>query len=445
MTKLKKQTSFELERIHIHFNSIYTNEDMKKAFMKHLENEFNPEPFEFCLKVKHFESTKEDQEKVKLFFEIYDNYITKNSPKEINLSSDNIVKFKKQNERQLNNRNKWISELIDHFDILYRVINSQLLYDVFPRFIRTDLCINTVKSHIKDYTVVENREAYDFPYKDDDFKSEIVTDIDVEFMNRMMEDGYDWELVFSDKKLQMNTFYLKTNCFPNVSFLKDSSIQKFESIIPFAFQECIDAFVPIQQVKKYDQALKDIKCTCYMDGKESMRQYPEKITTKRSNACFDVLVKFPIPGTTLRRGVDATTTFFDKNGNWVRIMKPIVPSFVSDPKDWEKSYKDMRDGKMINFHLAPSFMRFQLTPISENTTKYTYIHILTIFGSPILKKMIKTMIQLRAKSLRKDLISSIENFVENLKKENELEIEKDGYSRLNSDAMKYWKEENLKE
>eukprot|EP01080_Neovahlkampfia_damariscottae_P003760 gene3760-6648_t len=434
-------TSFELDRIHIHFNSIYTNEDMKNSFMKHLESEFNTEPFEFVLKVKEFESEEEEKLKLKLFFEIYDTYIIKNSPKEINLSAENLENFRKKNKIQLEDRNTNLLEN-EPFDILKRIIHSQLLHDVFPRFIRSDLCIKTIKLHQRDSKVVEKREVYDFPYKDEDFTSEIVTDIDIEFMNRLMKDGYDWELVFSDKKLQMNTFYFKNEYFPNVSFLKDSNIQKFESIIPFGLQHCIDALVPISQVKKYDRAIVDIKCKSYLDGDESLKKYPDQMKMKRSNAVFNITAKLPVPGSKQRRGLDATTTYFDHKGNWIRIMKPIIQNFIKKPNDWEKSHKEKIDGKTTKFYAMPSFLKFQLTPISENKTKYTYIHIFNICGSFMMKKMTKTVIQMRAKGLRSDLLSNIQKFDENMKKEAEENLENDGYSKLNRDAFRYCKEEH---
>eukprot|EP01080_Neovahlkampfia_damariscottae_P012228 gene12228-5814_t len=312
---------------------------MNKAFMKHLESEYNTEPFEFVLKVKQFEATNDEKLKLDVFFEIYDTYIVKNAPKEINLSAENLENFRK-------------------------IIHSQLLHDVFPRFIRTELCIKTIRQLETDSTVFEKREVYDFPYQDEDFNIDIVTDIDVEFMNRLMKDGYDWELIFSDKKLQMNSFYLKMDYLTNVSFFKNSNIQKYESIIPFGLQHCIEALAPISQLKKYDKAVQHLECTSYFSGEESMSKYPDKISTKRSNACYEALLKMPVPGFKFRRGTEVCTTFFDKKGNWVRIVKPMIPSFIKEPKDWERVHKDQN----MEFYAMPNFMRFQLTPISENKT-----------------------------------------------------------------------------
>ena len=254
-----------------------------------------------------------------------------------------------------------------------------MYHDVFPRFIRSDLCLKVIKEFQKDPNVVEHRQIIDFSYKDDDFKIPIITDQDVKFMNRLMEDGYDWELVFTDKKLQMNSFVLNRCYFPNVSFLKNSNVYKFESIIPFDLEHCIDALCPISELKKYDSAVKKMDLISYLNAEESKKQFPDEIASKRSNAVFEVLIKLPIPGLSHRKSEDIVSTYYDKDGSWIRVIKMGVPSFIKKESDWSKVHKKEIDGKNVSFYAIPGMMQFKLTKVSENSTKYSQIHGSSLF------------------------------------------------------------------
>jgi hypothetical protein len=220
--------------------------------------------------------------------------------------------------------------------------------------------------------VLELKQIYDFPYKDSDFDTEIVTDNDISFLDRLMEDSYDWNLVYSENKSHTNTFFLKKSYLPDVSFFKDSKVYKFESMIPFSLEQCIEGLCSINQLKKYDKVVEDTNLVSYLSPEEGMKKYPDDIKTNRANAVIDMKINIPMVKT--RRGLDIVTTFFDVNGNWIRIVKPKIPDFVKQTSDWKKPHKGIFDGKKIEFYASPNIMRFQLTKISDNLTKYTQIH-----------------------------------------------------------------------
>jgi hypothetical protein len=370
---LSKRSSFDLQKHHVHFHSIYQNEEMKISFLKHLESEFNTEPFEFCLLVEEFEAKKQDEEKLKLFFEIYEIYLKNNSEKEINISGEIKQVFNQKNSEQIENKEKWIlKEEKTIFSSIRVSIESQLYHDVFPRFIRTTNCIKVLEKHHRDSKVLELKQIYDFPYKDSDFETEIVTDTDITFLDRLMEDSYDWDLVYSENKSHTNTFFLKKSYLPDVSFFKDSKVYKFESMIPFSLEQCIEGLCSINQLKKYDNVVEDGILVSYLSPEEGMKKYPDEIKTKRANAVIDMKVKLPM--SKFRRPLDVATTYFDKDGNWIRIVVPKIPDFIKDPSDWGKCHKGTYDGKKIEFYGAPNIMRFQLTKISETLTKYSHIN-----------------------------------------------------------------------
>jgi hypothetical protein len=368
-----KQGVFDLQKYHIHFHSIYQNEDMKKSFLKHLESEFNTEPFEFCLFAYEFENLEKDEEKLSSFFQIYDCYLKNNSEKEINISGEKKDIFYKKNSDQLESKDKWISkDEREIFQSLRICIENQLYHDVFPRFIRSTQCMKVLEKHQRDSKTLELKQIYDFPYKDSDFEQEIITNKDISFLDRLMEDSYDWDLVYSEKKTHTNTFFLKKSYLPDVTFFNHSKVYKFESIIPFGIDQCIEGLCSINQLKKYDFIVEDGLLVSYLNPEEGMKKYPDEIKNKRGNAVIDMSVKIPL--SKKRRPLNVATIYFDKDGSWVRIIKAKIPEFIKDTSDWDKIHKGTFDGKKMEFYGSPNIMRFQLTRISDTLTKYTNIH-----------------------------------------------------------------------
>jgi hypothetical protein len=323
-----------------------------------------------------------------------------------------------------------------------------LYHDVFPRFRRTELCLKLIEKYQNDTNLCELKEVRDFPYTDDDFQFEIVTDKDIGLLDRLMEDTYDWKILFSDRKAKMNSYYMKKCFFPNVSFFKNSRIHKFESIVPFGMDQCIEALCSVSQTLKSDDALQYIHCISYLTPEESLKKYPELLTTKRANAIFDAILNIPmmLP----RKALDIVTTYFDKNGKWIRVIKPKIPDYVHSVEDWDKSYHCEMDGSKVKCHLSPNFLRFQLTPISETETKYTYVHIFQMYGNFLVKhvdnQLVKCLIYFiyslgRSKSLRKNLVGAVKKVDDELREENKKNAEKDGYLRLHYDYLNVMKEE----
>jgi hypothetical protein len=381
---IKRHSSRDLQKLYLHFDSVYKNPDCQKSFQKHLEEEFNTEPFEFCLLAEKFNKLKDEKEKLTLFFKIYEGYLATNSEKEINLSGDIKATFHKNFQEQLESKDKWIvPEETEIFERIKKNVESQLYHDVFPRFRRTEQCLKLLEKYQNDTNLCEMKEVRDFPYTDEDFQIEIVTDKDIGLLDRLMEDTYDWKLLFSDRKAKMNSYYMKKCFFPNVSFFKNSRVHKFESIVPFGMDQCIEALCSISQTIKSDEALEYIDCLSYLTPEESLKKYPDLLTTKRANGIFDAILIIPmmIP----RKALDVVTTYIDKNGSWIRVIKPKIPDYINSPKDWDKSHQSEIGGNLMKYHLSPNLLRFQLTPVSETETKYTYVHIFQMYGNLLVK------------------------------------------------------------
>lgn len=117
----------------INFYSIFKVDVMETAFWKFLEIEKNTEPMEFLRELKKFtdkEMTKSDRKK--LFNQIIETFIIKDSPKWVNISGRVAIKI-------LEAYRKESDDLDNIFEDIEREILNDLKIDVWSRFIYTDL------------------------------------------------------------------------------------------------------------------------------------------------------------------------------------------------------------------------------------------------------------------------------------------------------------------
>eukprot|EP01080_Neovahlkampfia_damariscottae_P007396 gene7396-11718_t len=311
---------------------------MKNAFKKHLESEFNPEPFEFVLQVKEFEATEIKEKKLQLFFEIYDNYIIKNAPKEINLSADNRENFRNQNRAQLENRNEWISEPDQEFyDTLKRIVHAQLLHDVFPRFIRTDLCIKTIRRHESDPTVVQRRESYSgkedfkFDYDDEFFTHPHFKDKDFDFFLTIFQDSYHWKLFGSKAEENMNAYFGTANFLPYVKLLKTMTTVKLECILPCTFDQALISFFDNEQIYKSDPNCGKYETEEYytyehlLDIFKKNGQESDISKYKRDLSVNSMTIKLPFPFNSRVANYSLSGYYDEKNQIFMRIGKSFLP------------------------------------------------------------------------------------------------------------------------
>jgi hypothetical protein len=69
-----------------------------------------------------------------------------------------------------------------------------LYRDVIPRFIRSKKTLNLLSKFVDDPNVVRSKQTAKFPYKNDDFKRQYVTQMDFDFMKDLSKDDLNWEL-----------------------------------------------------------------------------------------------------------------------------------------------------------------------------------------------------------------------------------------------------------
>jgi hypothetical protein len=72
-----------------------------------------------------------------------------------------------------------------------------MVYDSFPRFLRTKEFEKMIEKYKNDKEVLVLKDTVDYPYKDDSFSNNFVSDKDFEFAKKLLQDNYDWELMGS--------------------------------------------------------------------------------------------------------------------------------------------------------------------------------------------------------------------------------------------------------
>ena len=376
--KNSPRKEFNLSGYYVKFSAVFENNEFKVAFMDHLKNEFILEQFEFLLQVQQYNETEGRLEKLKKFFEIVELFILGGAKKELNLSGKTKYDFFEAIGDQLTIQNNWIikNENIV-FQKLYDSVSNEIQADSFPRFVRCSISEKLIEKYHKDQNLIELKEVHDFPYTDENFQIDIVTDMDIVFMGKLMEEDYDWKLVYSNSKLQLNTYHLNKFYFPNVSFLSKSTVYKYEFILPYPLEICINALNSMEREKETTSAVVDFDLISYLKPEELENEYPYEVNFQRANVQLVLTFKLPLYQK-LRKAFGSVTSFLDSDGNYIRIQKPFVTDYIKKSSDWEKVHKleiieSNGKKKIEEFKIIPNFVKYQLSKISESKTKMTNI------------------------------------------------------------------------
>eukprot|EP01080_Neovahlkampfia_damariscottae_P008164 gene8164-12624_t len=418
--KLKKEAKevFNIHKYHIHFKSTIENIEIRNTFFEHLKKEYNTEPLEFLLKVKEFNEITNPNEKLKLFFEIVDDFIVANSPKELNLMGKVKSNFLESIEDQLKIKDIWI---LKNYQIIFNIIEhpvyNELFMDSFPRFMRTDKFKDVMMKHVNNPEIMELKQIYDYPFTDESFKSNIVTEMDISFIESLMEDNYDWTLIHSNPKYQENVFSRSKSYFPNVSFLKNSLTYKFDCVLPYDFEKCVKSILPLYQIKKLQKLIESYEEVSFKTFRELQEDFPYEVCEPRGNS--KIIMDLNIPFTTKpRRTHDCSTLYFDKEGDLYLVVRPYVPDFIQSSADWEKCHKReiIVNGKkkVENFYLMANFVCFKFSKIAESRTKLSRVQMFQPFGAKFASAFSKSIVTKWASSFSKTIHQSILEYDPNL-------------------------------
>ena len=345
---------------------------MKLAFFKHLFSEqANVEAFELLLKIDQFNDLQNEEEKLKNFLNIIETYFENDSIKNLKLGEKTKNLFFSKCGEQLLNKEKWIlMEDVNIFEDIESSITKELKFGSFPRFVRSTFCEEIFLTNSKNRNIFYSKEEFDILTEEEDFDKPIVTEEDLDLLNFFSNENFHWNLVHTNKKFNMNTFKLKKNPFPHISFFQNAKVYKYESILPYSIEDCIESILSISLFNEFETNLFFHEEKSFLDSNQLKQKYPKDTKNIiRGNSTILMYWKFPILSE-LRRCLCSITSCYDKNGDWIRIIKPIKDKDIN----WNEKSKDNIHNKIYESFTAPLFIQYRFTKISEEKTKYTFIY-----------------------------------------------------------------------
>jgi hypothetical protein len=191
-------------------------------------------------------------------------------------------------------------------------------------------------------------------------------------MKTLSDDNFDWELIDSDPNIKSNTFFSKTNFLPNILFFKNSSTYKFVSYLPISFETAILSLGTSSSTFNLELfELLNSKELNYFNHSYLKEHFPGSVSNQRGNVIHENI--FKLKSLSFRSSLDTTTSYLQDESNWIRIVRPLFDS-KENLKKWNEPKKMEFEDRTIECTFLPNFMKFKLTKVSENLTKYTFIH-----------------------------------------------------------------------
>ena len=196
MTKEK----FDKKNYMIHFESVFINKTVHDSFRSFLKTEFNEQPLDFLVEVEKFEKLTKIKEKIKKIHEIIEIYIKEDSKEEINISGKLKKQLLKQYEPQINESEELKIELKDFFMVVKKVIQEELYFDSWKRFVRSNFCDGIISKFYDDKSICSPQITTQFNYTNEYFTHPFIHDSDFEFAKLLIKDNFHWQVSYISTK-----------------------------------------------------------------------------------------------------------------------------------------------------------------------------------------------------------------------------------------------------
>lgn len=390
----------KVEDYHILSNSFLTIKEIGEAFYHYLELEVNQEPLEFLFLTEKFKKDKSNED-LQLFLEIYDQFIKRGSPKELNISGLSISSIKEYKENY--DINKTIKTA--PYECLSCAITSilyDLMYDSFPRFIRSEKGEKIILKFINNPLCAVLQNSHQFPYIIDDFMIPFCQEKDELFMKSLLEEGFEWDLVYSLKG-KINAYVSKRNYFPNVKEYT-FRIHKTDITLDYPLEHLILNLFPENKYKLYDPTTKDVTIPFEISAEEIQKNYPKYQYKKTYPSHITQLyLNFGFPLNTTRIvPYSRTSIHFDKD-NFLFISKPFLDEKLLNFKR-EKDQIYLNNTKVL---LMPLMSGYYYSRISPTKTRFVQIHCYDLKGWGSLDIIDKLSVKKRNEALYQNIINFV--------------------------------------
>eukprot|EP01080_Neovahlkampfia_damariscottae_P002702 gene2702-3898_t len=386
--RISPRSSLDMKSYDVNFSSIFAHTDLAETFYDFLESEHNQEPY-LCLEhleiLKKKKTEKEQVEQVNL---ILDKFIEPGSDYEVNISAETRKKIYSILEKGKYDReiSKWPLEQQPYevFSDLKKTLLSELHSDNFPRFVRSERASMILSKYTTHKDVLVLKISIQFPFSDSDFSVPYINDEELDFMEKLVDDSFDWDLIMSKNGIQTPNVYLSNlNFLPNSKLFESSLSVKVDGIIPLNIESiACTVFGPAIRNVVIEKGLGDIETTKVYTSDEIKNQYPDvKMARERKSFITDIYVKGVFPINTPRRSrIVETIDYNPLKGTISYFHKPYILDEHQDKDvDWKKKmklpFKNFKTGEKYDTdgYFSVSMHFIYLERITENSTKVVHV------------------------------------------------------------------------
>lgn len=205
------------------------------------------------------------------------------------------------------------------FTSLETAIKGQLQFDVFPRFIRSDLWKDFVMKQDKQFLeqISTRRQQNDIVkslYTYDDYTAPVITDLDFDLIRQLAQDGPEWKLIYTHNKSAGNV-ELTSSCYIMLDYnfivgeglpaiYKNRPFTKIECYFPYDANECYETLKSLEHCYKAEKILEKVSHVNYLppgDGRKYATGYelfkyklgnPKLINYRLFNLHFSDIIDF---------------------------------------------------------------------------------------------------------------------------------------------------------
>eukprot|EP01080_Neovahlkampfia_damariscottae_P007048 gene7048-11211_t len=378
-------------------------------------------PLEFINGTIQLSFLEKKEDIIALAKDIVDTFILENSPKEIFLTKKKREKFMKEYEMiKTDEGESEISFIIISFEGLFEEFKqeqyTEVFRDVVPRFIRSKKTLNLLSKYLDDPNVIRSKQTAKFPYENDDFKRQYVTQMDFDFMKDLSKDDLNWELIDCSSG-ELMVYFSDIDVLQKVDTVQKTNLIKYEIVLNAPFEKVVSVLSPSDMILEYSPNCKEFKLLnerSYEEIKNSNKTATNIIPNKScSVAMFDIRLNFPM--TTLRKYPITYASNYQVSKNNKEqlqiIWKPSVhESFGDDKFQWamKSSFKD--EDNSTNCYFMFDFCGHLYEAIDANRTKYSQIHCGDLGGWTQNSSLMRLVLKKRGTELRKNLVSHISKF-----------------------------------
>eukprot|EP01080_Neovahlkampfia_damariscottae_P010573 gene10573-3092_t len=178
------------------FEAIFDNEESKKVFKDYMEKSFVLEMYEFLEQVDDYTLLRSTINRMHKAKKIVETYILPNSPAEINIQQKTRVKVLEAYEAARIGKTPFLPNL---FNAAQSIVHHDLTFDVFPRFVETDMFNDLMKHEFETLGEKKFKETYLLT------QEQVKENFQTFDAYKQFKEGLDTELKNSKTNLKLDT------------------------------------------------------------------------------------------------------------------------------------------------------------------------------------------------------------------------------------------------